>query len=94
MRRFFTLVQRGQAVSFLEAGQTQREVATRFNVSQSAIGRLWQRFQATGSVEYARRPGRPRVTTVRQDRHMVNSALRNRLLNAADLQKNISMLTM
>ncbi|GFU37768.1 transposable element Tcb2 transposase [Trichonephila clavipes] len=42
------------------------------------ISRLWQRFQRTGDVTRQPVPGRPRVTTPRQDRYLVISARRQR----------------
>lgn len=36
--------QRNNAIGRLEAGESQTAVATTFNVSQSTISRLWDRF--------------------------------------------------
>jgi hypothetical protein len=50
MRCHLTGNEASQAVGMLQAGQVQRAVAGHFNVSQSVISRLWNRFQHTGNV--------------------------------------------
>jgi hypothetical protein len=59
MRCHLTGNEAAQAVSMLQAGQVQRAVAGHFNVSQSVISRLWNRFQHTGNVAERPRSGRP-----------------------------------
>ena len=56
-----------QIVGLLQAGTSERECARRFNVNQSTISRLQQRFLATGSVADRPRSGQFRVTMRRQD---------------------------
>ena len=73
MRRHLTGNEASQAVGMLQAGQVERAVAGHFNVSQSVISRLWNRFQHTGNVAERPRSGRPRKTTVRQDRYIFSS---------------------
>jgi transposase len=40
---------RERAISALEAGETQAEVATRFRIHKSTLEKWWSRWQATGS---------------------------------------------
>ena len=56
------------------AGQTQRYVGRQFNVSHTVVGRVWQRYLDPGSVDERSRRGRPRKTTDRDDRYIVNMA--------------------
>ena len=63
VRRQLSIADRGRALAWLQDGATQRNVAQSLNVSQSVIGRLWQRFQGTGRLNNRRRSGRPRLTT-------------------------------
>jgi transposase len=65
-----------EAVGMHQARQVQRAVAGHFNVSQSVIARLWNWFQHTGNVAERPRSGRPRKTTVRQDRYLSDMAKR------------------
>lgn len=77
-----------RAVGLLQAGCSQRRVATELGVSQSVVGRLWHRYLETGSS--ARRPqsGRPRATTERQDRSLVLMAKRRRFDSATTLNRD------
>uniref|UniRef100_A0A673HIB9 Transposase Tc1-like domain-containing protein n=1 Tax=Sinocyclocheilus rhinocerous TaxID=307959 RepID=A0A673HIB9_9TELE len=61
----------------------------RLRVSQSVISRLQQRHRETGRVTESHRSGRPLATSHAGDRFIVNSALRNRVLNATQLQAHL-----
>lgn len=37
-----------QVVALLQAGHNQRQVARKFNMGQSAVSRVYRRFQETG----------------------------------------------
>jgi transposase len=82
-----------QAVGMLQAGQVHRAVAGHFNVSQSIISRLWNRFQHTGNVAERPRSGRPRKTTVFQDRYRFNMAKRQRFQSAVRLNSDFRTAT-
>ncbi|GFW32138.1 transposable element Tcb2 transposase [Trichonephila clavipes] len=69
---------KGRIVAMVESSRSQAKVSQILNVDQSGISRLWQRFQRTGYVTRQPVSGRPRVTTPRQDRHLVISARRQR----------------
>uniref|UniRef100_A0A3Q1FV87 Transposase Tc1-like domain-containing protein n=1 Tax=Acanthochromis polyacanthus TaxID=80966 RepID=A0A3Q1FV87_9TELE len=70
----------------LQKGCSQTEVATELGVSQSVINRLQQRYRETGRVTERCRSGRPLATSRADDRYIVNTALRNRMMNATQLQ--------
>ena len=53
-----TGVEAAQAVGMVHSGVVQRTVAAHFNVSQSAISRLWNCFHQTGVVAELPRSGR------------------------------------
>lgn len=75
-----SVLNRARATAFLDEGVSVKEVARRMGVCPKAIRKLRNKFQATGLVKDLRRPGRPRVTTVRQDMSMVNKAETRRKL--------------
>jgi transposase len=77
----------------LHSGNSQRTVAAHFNVSQSVISRLWNRFQLTGAVAERLCSGRPRFTTTRQDRYLVNMANRQRFQSAVRLNTGFQTAT-
>jgi transposase len=76
--------ERQRAVRMFQAGMTQTEIANRFNCSRLTIYRLLVRVRATGTTSDRRRSGRPRETTLRQDRHITLIHLRNRFVTAVD----------
>ena len=57
MRRYLSAAEVARAIGLPQAGQTQRQVAGQLNISQSAISRLWNRFQQTGNVSERLRSG-------------------------------------
>lgn len=64
-------VQRNQAVGMIMGGMSYHEVARRMNRAPSTIMRLVERHNVTGPVKDRERPGRQRVTSAREDRHIV-----------------------
>lgn len=68
----------------LQSGSTQMHVARAFDVHRTQISRLWTRYRETGSIKDRPRSGRPKVTTLRQDRHIRLQHLRNRFLQATE----------
>ena len=85
-RRGLSIADRGRAHGWIQEGIAMREAARRLNVSSSVIRRQWVCFQTTGEVHEQRRPGRPRITTRRQDRFIVTTALRQRIVTANTLR--------
>ena len=69
---------RAIAIGLLEAGTPVKQVARRMNVSPNAIRKLRQKFIETGQVKDRPRSGRPKVTTYREDRLVINRTLRRR----------------
>ena len=73
--------ERSQIVGQLRLGETQRNVAQRFNITQGAVSKIFSKYRNTGNVANFRRSGRRRVTTRREDLAMVNIATRNRQIS-------------
>lgn len=82
-----TEAQRWRAVGMLQTGSNQVQTANVMRTSQSVVSRLWTRYRRTGQVADLQRSGRPKSTNGRDDRLVVNQALRNRRLTATDLQQ-------
>ena len=87
-RRHLTQNERQRALGYLLAGQTQRQVATEFNVNQSVIGKLWQLYLDTGDVQLRPGQGHLRVTTDAQDRRLSLMAQRQRFDSAVTLGRD------
>ena len=61
-----TSPERLRAVDMLQAGNRVQDVARAIYVHRSSIYRLTNRYQATGTVRDAPRPGRPSGQYIRQ----------------------------
>ena len=81
--------ERERVIGRLQAGDRPGVVANAFRVHLSTVYRLQARFQATGSTRDRPRPGQPRVTTARQDRHIRRVHRRDRFLTAAETARNL-----
>ncbi|KAL0841153.1 hypothetical protein ABMA28_014899 [Loxostege sticticalis] len=76
-------------ITMVQEGRSQRSTARTVGVSLSTVQRVLQRFQETGMN--IRRPGngRPRCTTVREDRFIMSTMLKNRHLTAVQVRYSL-----
>ena len=74
--------QRNQAIGMLLAGRAVTNVARQFHCSRQTIHSLLNRYNASGIVRDRPRSGRTRATTLRTDRVITLTHLRNRFLPA------------
>lgn len=81
--------QRNNAIGRLQAGQSQTDVANTFNVAQSTISRLWDRYQRYRLTRDLPRTGRPRVTSNAQDRYIRLRHMRERFTTATSTASSI-----
>ncbi|GFX94806.1 cubilin [Trichonephila clavipes] len=72
-RKHLDVFLRGRIIGRLESGRIQLEVCEELGIAQSAISRLWQRFQHDGNVSRCYSTGRSRVTTPKEDRYIFGS---------------------
>ena len=79
-----TSEQRSETIGILRANMTVSQVANHFNVSRICIWNLKTRFQTMGTVKDRPRSGQPRVTTVREDRHIRTTHLRDMFKSATE----------
>lgn len=84
-----TAEEAAQVVALLEAGHSQRQVARELNISQSAVSRVYRRFQETGAFTRRQQTNRRRCTSERDDRFIVSFSLRNRHLTGVDVQQEL-----
>ena len=73
---------RERPIGMLEAGASMEEVSVQVGSSVQAVRSLRRRFVQTGITEDLPRSGRPHVTTLVQDRYILNQHLRNHFLTA------------
>ena len=93
IRRRLTETEMARGMVMLEAGASQRHVATSLNVTQSVISRLWHRYQTTESVSHRLGGGGQRITTPQDDHYLTLLARRNPFLNATQLQRDLQTAT-
>lgn len=84
-----------QIVKEVKKGYSQRAVADTFGVSKSGVGYVMARYNQRGCVEIRKSPGRPLISTDREDRALVNRSKEEPRLNAvqlhAEMDKNYGL---
>ena len=68
---------RGRIIGKLEEGRTMTSVAQEFGIAHSVVSRAWRAFRTFGTAAPRRGGGRPRTTTPRDDRYIVQQARRD-----------------
>ena len=90
VRRKLTIPKRWQAVSMHNGGFSHRRVADHSRVNHSIIVRLMHRFRQTGNVTDRPRAGKPRKTTLREDRLIFRRARQRPFSTAGALRGNLA----
>uniref|UniRef100_A0A3B1K6C0 Tc1-like transposase DDE domain-containing protein n=1 Tax=Astyanax mexicanus TaxID=7994 RepID=A0A3B1K6C0_ASTMX len=68
--REMSLETKERIVKLLEEGNSSRMVAKDVGCSQSAVSKIWTKYKQHGMVVKAKRTGRPRKTSKRQDKQL------------------------
>uniref|UniRef100_A0A8B9LAI1 Transposase Tc1-like domain-containing protein n=1 Tax=Astyanax mexicanus TaxID=7994 RepID=A0A8B9LAI1_ASTMX len=76
--REMSLETKERIVKLLEEGNSSRMVAKDVGCSQSAVSKIWTKYKQHGMVVKAKRTGRPRKTSKRQDKQLKAICLENR----------------
>ena len=79
---------RERAIGMLDAGMSTDHVARHVGCSSRAIRNLRVRFRTTGSTNDLPRRGRPCITTLSQDRYIMNTHLCNLFQTATTTAAN------
>ena len=74
--------QRIESLRLLASGVSVADVARQMNCNRRTVINLQQRYNVTGHIKDRPRAGRPKVTTVRQDRYMTLTHRRQRFKTA------------
>lgn len=94
-RRYLSEVEVARIVALAEEGVSYREIARRLGVSDSVIRRALSRLQETGNMTRREGQGPRRITTDREDRTLIRSAIRSRTATAPaianQLQGNVGV---
>uniref|UniRef100_A0A3B3ULQ4 Transposase Tc1-like domain-containing protein n=1 Tax=Poecilia latipinna TaxID=48699 RepID=A0A3B3ULQ4_9TELE len=76
--REMSLETKERIVKLLEEGNPSHMVAKDVGCSQSAVSKIWTKYKQHGMVVNAKRTGRPRKTSKRQDKQLKVICLENR----------------
>ncbi len=89
-KRSVTLDIKNQVIGLHLANKSSREIAILLNISQSCATKTIKKFKETGSVNDEHRSGRPRKTSLRDDRLIFRLARSNPTYSLAVLARNIN----
>ncbi|XP_070511622.1 paired box pox-meso protein-like [Cardiocondyla obscurior] len=82
-------VKRAQIIALMREGFSQLYTARQLGINHSIVSRIWRRYQETGNLLPKQRQGRERITTVREDRAIVNFTIRNPTTTARQIAKAV-----
>lgn len=68
-------------------GITQKAIARQLRVRRETVSRILTRYRTTGNLSPGKSTGRPRISSVRQDRVLYNLSRRNRFKSASTLRE-------
>lgn len=86
-----TLEERTRVVVLRNEGKSVREVAKIIGCNPKTVVRLCSKNAAGRSLEDSARSGRPRKTTIRDDRLVIRESLKNRRLTSSDLRASLEI---
>ncbi|GFS96657.1 transposable element Tc1 transposase [Trichonephila clavipes] len=86
VRRHLDAFTRGRIIGKLEEGRS-------VHIVHSIVSRLWKQFQTTGTAIRGFSCGRPRGTTLADDRYIVLQARRNRRQTAGEIARHTTQVT-
>ena len=95
MPSFLTIEERNRLLGNIEAGSKPADVAERFGVTPSTVYRLIKKGKEHGTLKDRPRSGRPRVTDVQTDKHIVGKFRDHpfKTVRSASIEANVSELT-
>ncbi|GFU26588.1 transposable element Tcb1 transposase [Trichonephila clavipes] len=93
VRRHLDAFIRCRIIGKLEEGRSVTSVAAEFRIPHSIVSRLWRQFQTTGTAIRGFGSGRPRGTTLTDNRYIVSQARRNRRQTAGEIARHTTQAT-
>ncbi|GFW00916.1 transposable element Tcb1 transposase [Trichonephila clavipes] len=93
VRRHLDAFTRGRIIVKLEECRSVTSVAAEYGIAHSIVSRLWRQFQTTGTAIREFSSGRPRGTTLADDRCIVIQAKRNRRQTAGEIARHTTQAT-
>ena len=83
-------IQKGEIIAFADQGLSHRKIATKVGCDHTTVLRQLDKLQRAGTMQDAKKAGRPRITSPRTDRMLVRSSEKNRKATAVDLAAELA----
>lgn len=84
-RKSYDIVTKAMIVESRRQGNSYRAISEEFQVPISSIHRYVEKFRTTGSLETAKRTGRPRKTSAKTDNFIKLQLKRNNSITSSEL---------
>lgn len=89
-KKQLSIEQRAKIDILAQEGYSQRAIAKKLGISKSGVQYSLQRKCKTGVNKDRKRSGRKKVTTKNEDKHLIITSKRNRLLTAPQLMSDLN----
>lgn len=83
--------QKGQALTLWKQGLSNRKIGKTVKKSEKAIRNLIIKWKTTGTYQRKKGSGRRRKTTLRQDREIVRTVIKNRRITSSAIKNNLKL---
>jgi transposase len=90
-RRQLSDFEKGQIVTWREAGDSLRTIAAKLNRSAPCILKFLQKFESLGTSARQSGSGRPKKTSERDDRAIVREVQKDRFVSAKQIKANLNL---
>jgi transposase len=87
-RRELEQCTKDQIIGMSTTGRSGREIAKKLGLVPSTVNMVISRYKLSGTTENLTRPGRPKILTKRDNRHLVNDVKKNRRATLQDITNN------
>jgi transposase-like protein len=89
-KKRYTVEERSQIVAERRMGKTWNQLAKDWNGNEKSMRRIWKKYEETGMVKDKEKPGGPRKTDKREDRHLEITTAKNPKITATEMAKRIA----
>ena len=79
-------IAKGKILAMSDAGQSQRTIAKEVGCAQASVGAFLKKYDETGLTDRKPGSGRKRITSERDDRRIVQAALKNRRISTDEIK--------
>lgn len=81
-----TVLEKEKIVFLYESDLTHKQISEEIGCNRSTVTKTLKRIKDSGSTEIVKRSGRKRISTIRDDRDLIQILRKNRMDSAIDLK--------